>query len=166
MKKAITILGSLALVAMLSLPALGYGPGYGREDCDGFGPGRGQGPCCGKFQSGLNLTDEQRDQLDALHDQFYMDTRDLRRTIRDKAREMRTLMEGDTIDEAAALALQKELHELRGQMMVKRLQFELESRKIAPELKNFHGKRHASGHHGQHGGGHKGMGRDGYGCRQ
>ena len=161
MKKALIILGSIVLTATLALPVLAYGPGKGGGK-HGYGEGRGEGRCWQAYADDLKLSDEQRDQLEDLHENFFRETRDLRDRIYDKTREMRTLMRSDAPDQAAALTLQKELHALRGEMKEKRLGLEFEARKIAPELKSFHGRNYGMGegrHHGP-----KGSGRHGYDC--
>ncbi|MGB5983828.1 MAG: periplasmic heavy metal sensor [Desulfobacterales bacterium] len=162
MKKALIILGSIVLVTTLAFPVLGYGPGRGGGCMDGYGEGRGGGHCWEAYAEDLKLSDEQRDQLETLHENFFRETRDLRDSIYDKRRELRTLMRGDDPDQAAALALQKEIHGLRGEMMEKRLNLQLESRKIAPELKSLHGRKH--GHGEGRGHGRKGAGKYGYDC--
>ena len=147
MKKAMIILGSLVLMATLTIPVLGQGPG------GGFGNGRGQGPCWRDFEN-LDLSEEQITQLENLHDQFFTDTSELRQSMRKKARELSALMKSDAPDEATALALQKELHSLKGQMMEKRLKLRLASQQIAPELKTMKGGEKGRGqgrHHGKHG---------------
>jgi len=157
MKKAMIIFGSMVLVATLSLPVLGKGPG------GGFGYGRGDGPCRQNLQDKLDLTDEQVEQLENLHDQFITETSELRQSIRKSAREFATYMKSDSPDEATALELQKELNSLREQMMEKRLKMRLASLKIAPELKSLKGDKNGRGQGRYHG--HHGKGKAWGGCQ-
>ena len=166
MKKILILLCGVALVAFLAYPVMSHNPQGGKGGCPGGGSYNQGGGHCWGGGAGADLTDEQQEQLKTLHDQFVTDTSDLRKGVRAKNRELRTLMEADAPDEAAIMALHKEIVDLRGQMAEKRLALQLEARKIAPQLKSFRGGKRGGGYHGGYGyrhGYHGGSGK-GWGC--
>jgi zinc resistance-associated protein len=135
MKKIATILGVLFLTAVLTTPALARGPGWGK----GYHKaGYGQeypGFCRQQDRVYDKLTEEQRDQLDKLHDKFYDDTAPLKDEMWSKSRELNRLLDQAKPDAVKALALQKEISDLKTKLAEKRINFRLESKKIAPELR-------------------------------
>ncbi|VBB47717.1 conserved exported hypothetical protein [uncultured Desulfatiglans sp.] len=150
MKKAGMVLGVLLLVGALAYPVFAWGPGRG-----GFGSGFGDGygPCRDGGAAAANLTDDQRVQLDELHQRFYNETNEIRNQMWTKQRELSTVMNADTPDLEKAKGLQRELNGLKGQMAEKRLEYDIEARKIAPEAGNFRaGKGYGKGLRGGKGG--------------
>jgi len=130
MKKTLTIIGTVLLVAAIAAPVLARGPGWGKGH---HGPGYwkgGPGYCC----QDSSLTEEQRDQLDRLHQKFYDETVQLRNEIRSKRGELNRLLNFATPDAEKVKALQKEISELMAEMAQKRIDLKLEVRKIAPEV--------------------------------
>ena len=91
------------------------------------------------------LTEDQRNQLDKLHRGFYDETAQLRKQLSDKSGELNTIFKSSNPDVAKARALQKEITGLRSQLAEKRLDFELEERKIAPDARYGHGYGRGSG---------------------
>ena len=131
MKKTLTIIGTVLLVAVIAAPVLARGPGWGKgHHGAGYWKG-GPGYCC---QHG-SLTEEQRDQLDRLHQKFYDETVQLRNEIRSKRGELNRLLNSATRDAEKVKALQKEISELMAEMAQKRIDLKLEVRKIAPEIR-------------------------------
>ena len=135
MKKVLTSLGVLLLIVFLTTPALARGPGFGKgyhkagywKGCPGY---------CGQQDRAYDkLTEGQRDQLEKLHDKFYDDTAPLKDEIWSKSRELNRLLDKSTPDANKALALQKEISDLKAKLAEKRIHFRLESKKIAPELR-------------------------------
>lgn len=171
MKKTLTVIGIVLLIAAFAYPVFGRGPGWGRGyhmmgDWDrghmmgdwGRGPGysgtdnRGYG----------NLTEDQTKQLNALDRKFSDETADLREKLWSKSGELNTLMNSDNPDADKAKALQKEISDLQAAMAEKRTEYELEARKINPD--NRYGKGYGRGYgRGMRGGPGYGMGRGGYG---
>jgi zinc resistance-associated protein len=149
MRRLFTIAGSLALVAALAVPLFANNPGWG------WGTGYhmmgywGGGPdCCGLYGRGYgNLTEEQRSQLETLHQKFYDATAPLKDQIWGKSAELNALLASPNPDAEKAKALQKEISDLRAKLAQERINFEIESRKIAPG--GYEGRRY-----GWHMGGH------------
>jgi zinc resistance-associated protein len=121
---------------------MGWGGGPGQGYCGDYGPGAG------------NLTEEQRTQLDTLNKKFFDETAQLRNEMWTKSSELRALLNSPNPDADKARALQKEITGLRAQLAEKRLDLELEERKIAPDAR--YGSGYGRGGYG------KGYGR-GYG---
>lgn len=133
MKRLLAILASVVLVAALAMPLLAHGPGWstGRHMMGPWGSGQGY---CGQNNRGYeNLTEKQRSQLEELDRKFYNETAQLRNEIWAKSAELNSLLNSANPDPEKAKALHKELNELRTKMHEKRLEYEFEVRKIAPE---------------------------------
>jgi zinc resistance-associated protein len=77
--------------------------------------------------------------METLHKKFYDDTAQLRNEMWSKSRELRALLDSPNPDADKARALQKEITGLRSQLAEKRLDFELEERKIAPDARHGYG---------------------------
>ncbi len=151
MKKWITVLGVFLLVGFTAYPAFARGPGWG-GGCPGWGPGGGQasgpGYCWRNQGASPTLTPEQQQKLNSLDEKFFNETSTLRNNIWQKQNEMTLLLNTEKPDAEKLRALQKEINGLKAQMGEKRLNYRLETRKVAPE--------------GTYGGGY-GRGRGGYG---
>ena len=106
----------------------GRGPGSGSGLC-GIGSGPGYGPR-GAWGSGLNLTPEQNQKMQALQESFLKQTLPLRNEMQVKQLELRTLWAQTNLDQAKILAKQKEINALREQVQEKATQNRLEMRKI------------------------------------
>lgn len=157
MKRVAVIFGIVMLVLAMSYPVIARGPEQGRGYGAKGGRGGGPGYCWGQGGAYGNLTDEQRTQLDKLHQQFRDETADLRTKIWTKRGELRILMGTSNPDAAKAKALQKEISDLKAKMGEKKMELALEARKIAPDARfgRGHGMgfgRHKGGY-GRHGGG-------------
>ncbi len=135
MKKALTIVGTVLLVAAIAIPVLAYGPGWGRGH-HMMGDWKGGPGYCWQYGRGYgNLTGEQRSQLDKLSQKFYDETAQLRNEIWSKSAELNTLLNSSNPDAEKAKALQKEISDLKAKLAQKRIDFRLEARKIGPELR-------------------------------
>jgi zinc resistance-associated protein len=88
---------------------------------------------------------EQRTQLDNLHKKFYDETAQLRNEMWTKSRDLSALLNSPNPDADKARALQKEITGLKAQLAEKRLDFELEERKIAPDARYGSGYGRGSG---------------------
>ena len=177
MKKVLTTLGILVLVGFLAAPVFAHRYGGGKN----YG-GPGSGSC---WYEGGYLTDNQKAELEKLHQQYVDDTAKMREEIWNKSAELDTLLNSSNPDPKKAKGLQREISDLKTKMSDKRLDFELKARKIAPNARSGrgygkgygrgYGHGHGGGyHHGYHGGyGHRGQygdsgsyggyGRGGYG---
>jgi len=135
MKRALTIIGIVVLVAAITIPVMAQGPGMGRgRMMQGYGPGGpGDGPRFGAWDD--KLTDEQRTQLDKLQQKFFDETAAVRSQMVAKHSELNILMNTSNPDFEKAKALQKELTDLRGKMGQERIKMFAEERKINPDAR-------------------------------
>jgi len=153
MKRIITVLGIVLLVGAIALPAMAYGPGCGKgRNMMGYGQG-GPGAC---QQGNDNLTEEQRAQLDKLHQKFYDETAQLRSGLWAKQGELDSRLLVSNPDAEKIRALQKEISDLRAKMDQARIDFQLEARKINPDARYGMGYGKGGGGFGPH---HRGYGR-------
>jgi zinc resistance-associated protein len=129
MKRLAMILGIVVLVGAVAVPVFAWGPGWGwghhMMGYWGSGPGY-----AGSYE---NLTSEQRSQLDTLNSKFYDETAGLRNQVWTKNSQLDSILNRPNPDLEKAKALQKEISELRAKLDEKRLSYELEARKIAPQ---------------------------------
>ena len=96
-----------------------------------WGRGMGQGTGMGPYPyDAANLTADQAAQMQTLRESFLKEISPLQSEMFAKKSEMRTLWTASNPDEVKISTLQKDLLELQGKMQEKRLQFNLESRKI------------------------------------
>ena len=107
------------------------GPGYGPHM---MGPGYGPHMGWGWDRENLGLTEEQAERLEAARDSFYRETRDLRDQIYDRSAQIRQEWSKENPDRSRIQDLQKEIAGLESELDQKRLDFQLETRDIAPEL--------------------------------
>ena len=150
MKKSITILTSVLLMAFIatSVFAWGHGKGKGRGDCRGA-----------NSQVMENLTQEQKDQLTALRQEFIDQTYEVRSAKMIKKQQMKMLLETSTPDRAALAKLSDEILALQKELSDKRIDHILKVKEIAPELASMgmgrggFGKGHGGGKAGCGGGG-------------
>ena len=156
MRKLIITLSILMLVTVSAVSIHAHSGGgkyYG---------GPGAGPC---WSEGGELSDSQRAELDKLHRQFVDDTAKMREEIWSKSAELDTLLDSSDPDAKKAKKLQREISELKVKFNDKRIDFELQARKIAPNAPfgrgsgRGYGRGYGGGHHhGYHGGyGHHGQ---------
>lgn len=135
MKKTLAIIGILTLAAVIAVPVLAQGPGYGKGRHMQGGWGGNPGDCPRYGWGSGNLTDEQRSQMDALHQKFYDQTAQLRSDMWAKRAELNVLMNTSNPDLEKARALQKEISNLQAQMAQERLGLVAEMRKIDPDAR-------------------------------
>jgi len=122
MKRVLPIL-LVALLVIFTGTAMA-GPG-GRGM--GMGPGYGMGPCA---YGSANVTPEKAAQLQTLRESFMKDISPLQSELFTKRSEMRILWTSANPDGAKIAALQKDMLALQGKVQEKRLQYNLESRKL------------------------------------
>ena len=141
MKKIMATLGILALAALIAVPVLAQGPGYGK--------GRGmmgmtaRGPVdpasCPRYGWAYGeLTDEQRSQmaeLEALRQRHFDETAEVRSQMWARQGELNILMATSDPDLEKARAIQKEISDLRAKMAQERINLYEEAGKINPDLR-------------------------------
>lgn len=115
-----------------------YGPGYmmGPGGYNGhMGYGRhmgGYGPW-GDRGYNSNLSDEDLDKLDQARESFYNETRELRDQIQDKRENLGRELDQKDPDTQKVTQLQKELSVLESQFDQKRIEYQLNIRKLLPD---------------------------------
>jgi zinc resistance-associated protein len=133
MKRALTVVGIIVLVAAIAIPVMAQGPGRGRM-MQGYGPGD-PANCPRHAAWDEKLTDEQQTQLDKLHQKFFDDTAAVRSQMAAKRSELQILMNTSNPDLEKAKALQKDLSDLRGKMGQERIKLFAEEKKINPDAR-------------------------------
>ena len=133
MKKLGTVLGITVLVAALAVPVFTWAHGWGRgHHMMGYwdrGPGYSS-----QYDRGYeNLTEEQASKLSQFDKKFYSETANLRDKIWSKSAELDTLLSSADPDLDRLRAIQKEINDLRVKLDEKRLNYELEARKVNPD---------------------------------
>ena len=103
-------------------------------------PGGGMGGGMGCNMGAMNLTPDQAGKFFDLKEKFRNDTAAARKQMMVKHAELAALWKAEKPDQAAITAKQKEVNTLRDQMQEKRTAFQLEARKIAPELAQGFGR--------------------------
>lgn len=136
MKKLITITGVVLLACAIALPAFARGPGGMGKGMSGQGYSQGD-PLNYPRGGAVNpkLTDEQKTQLQKLHQKFIDDTATTRSQMIAKRGELQTLMGTSNPDASKLKAIQKELSDLQAKMAQDRITMQLEVRKIDPDAR-------------------------------
>lgn len=124
MKKAfaITLLTVVFLTAAVSAQAQWWK--FGR------GGGRGAGPGWRSDFSGLNLTDTQQKQLDNLYQSYRKEVATLYNKMGQKQLELNSMLIEPNPEQSRVTALQKEISDLQAALNEKRVNYQLEARKI------------------------------------
>ena len=137
MKRVAVVIGIILLAGLIAYPVFAHGPGWGGGRGHHMMGNRGPGPgYCWQYGGGYaNVTPEQQSKLDELYQNFYNETNNLKNEIWSKSRELNTLLDSPDPDIEKAKALQKEISDLRSKMAEKRLDFQLETRKINPDAR-------------------------------
>lgn len=160
MKKLLTTLSILGIIAMFAATSFAWGPGSGT----GSGKGqRGTGNCPGYQQKGgvyASLTAEQQEQLRQLRQKFIDETVEIRLAKHQKRDEMRLLMQTSNPDRQRLVDLSDSIADLEKQLGEKRIDFALAAKKISPELGSYFGKgkRHSRNGYGKGSGQGQGYG--------
>ena len=131
MRKTGIIFAAIIFAFVATGSAFAWGPGQGK--CRNEGPN--QEGYKGSYEWGAKLTDEQKQQMKELHDKFVDETADLRININAKSEKIRILMETSNPDAGELKSLVKDIADLKGQLMAKRVDFYLDAKKIAPDAR-------------------------------
>ncbi len=122
-----TIFALVAVLALLTFPILAMAQGWGM----GMHQGMGYGPSwMGSWASRLNLSNEQIQKLEALHERFLKETISMRNDLDLKQIELRTLWLQANPEEGKILAKEKEVNGLRSQIQERATKYLLEGRKV------------------------------------
>ena len=164
MKRNINITMTLTVLAVFGLATLavaGWGRGYGHMGGYGYGPMGGPGMMGPGWQRGGcyygNLSPDESAALDKERAAFFEATKGLRQQLYEKNQALQSELAKENPDTGTASKLQSEISTLRNELDQKRLDFEIQARKAAP---NF---RPGYGGYGPRGGGYGSM--MGYGPR-
>jgi len=133
MRKTVTILGTLVLVAAIALPVFAYHRGSAKRGGMAMGPAGMQAPFCHNVP---NLTPEQSAKLTELRVQHDKNVLPLRNELTAKHAEFRNLWLQANPDQAAIKAKQQEMNDLRDKLQDSMTEHRLEVGKIlTPEQK-------------------------------
>ncbi|MBI5845772.1 MAG: periplasmic heavy metal sensor [Deltaproteobacteria bacterium] len=130
MKKAAFV---VLAVAVLTLPILTLSDAFAFRGGQQGGPGYGQGHP-GHPGPVADLSEKDMEKLEAERAAFLKETKDLRYRIEDKEWELGRELRADKPDEKKAVAVQRELSDLRGQMDQKVLAHRLKMRNLFPDF--------------------------------
>lgn len=155
--RTLTVLAVACVVGLASTAQAQRGPRGQRH----------QGPNIDRLIERLELSDEQAERARALAEQKRTTTQPIHEQVRQRREQMRQLWQSDEPDRDSLLALQAEIHALRGQMAVARIDFRLglhailtpEQRAKAQQMMDRRGRRGHRGRFGRRGGQRGGQGR-------
>jgi len=156
LRNGLAALITVTIVAVGANAMAGKGMGYDR-DGQGYGWHQGRGDC-GYGPRGANLTQEQREQIDAERQTFFDATKQARQDLYAKRLALRAEIAKSAPDMKTAKALQKEISGIQADLDQKHLEHIMAMRKIDPDAgRGFFGEGYGRGHRGQwH---HRGQGR-------
>jgi len=127
---AVLVLGLAGLIGLAVDAYAGWGGGPGA--CNG--PGNTNCPRGGFGPGGANLSDEEIAVVQKERNAFFESTRDLRDRQYQKSLELRAEMAKQNPDAAKAVALQKEVAALEGDLDAKRIEQQLRMKKEYPQI--------------------------------
>jgi len=130
MKKAIF---AVLAAALLTMPLFSLSDAFAYRGGQQKGPGYGQGHP-GHPGPVADLSEKDMEKLEAERAAFLKETKDLRFRIEDKEWELGRELRADKPDEKKAMAIQRELSDLRGQMDQKVLAHRLKMRTLFPDF--------------------------------
>ena len=164
LRNGLAALITVTIVAVGANAMAGKGMGYGRDGqgCGGYGQGQGKGGC-GYGPRWADLTDEQREQMEAERQTFFDATKQARQDLYAKRLALKAEMAKSAPEMKTAQTLQKEISTIEADLDQKRLTHIMAMRKINPDAgRGFFGDGPGKGHRGP--GHHYGKGRGmGYG---
>ena len=138
-RNTLIMTGIVLFVSIATVSAYAHGPGWGMgrgyHMMDSWARGGGYG----------NLTDEQRNEMSRLDRKYFDQTTDMRNKLYTKESELQTILNSPNPDVDKAKAVQKEISDLRSQLDEKRIEYDIEARKAAPDA--------TYGYYGHHMGG-------------
>jgi Spy/CpxP family protein refolding chaperone len=140
MKKLATAFGILILVSVLVTPVFAYRGGWG-------GWMRGPGYCWDEGRFSGNLNEDQRTEMNKLERNFFKETSKVRDQLWTKSDEFDILLDSTDPDPKKVRKLQKDISNLRAQLAEKRIDLELEVRKVAPDAGYARGYGRGYGRH-------------------
>lgn len=132
MKKKLTLAAVILLTGAIALPAAVFSQtAKGGNRMNRVGDRQGYKTWQGNRNS--DLTTEQREALEKLHEEFYDETLDLRNDLRTKRTELINIMSQKEPDEKKAKAVQKEISDIQAKLDQKRIELRIKVLKINPD---------------------------------
>lgn len=131
MKKYIVITGVVLIIGLFTAQGFAWmqGKGRGQQTWDRAPQYRMQD---NRGYYG-NLTEEQVEKLNALHQKFYDETQTLRNDLRTKSTELANILSTKDPDVEKAKAVQREISDIRAKLDEKILEHRIEAAKIVPD---------------------------------
>jgi Spy/CpxP family protein refolding chaperone len=161
MGKIMVVVAVIGIVGFAATSFAGWGRGWGGGgSCWDQGGRWGQRASKAPGYQG-NLSDQDIDNLNHQRQAFFEDSRELREKLYQKELELRGEMSKPEPDAGKAVALQKEVSELKGQLDLKRIEQRIKMKKENPDF--FAGRGYGMGR--GYGKGSRGFGGRGGGCR-
>jgi zinc resistance-associated protein len=136
--KAIMVLMVVVIFSITTMAFAGWGRGGGQMmGPEGSGPGWHKRGGCVYGQSAFagNLTEEEIAKLEEQRAQFFVATEDIRQKLYEKELALRSELVKENPDSAVASTLQSEISNLQGDFDQKRLDYEIQTRKLVPNHK-------------------------------
>ncbi|MEW6670692.1 MAG: periplasmic heavy metal sensor [Thermodesulfobacteriota bacterium] len=136
MKNVSIVLGLTLLSAFLITPGIAGAHGWGMGGGHMMGYWGG-GPGYDDQDDGeySTLTRDQLERLWGLDRKFYDETRELRDRLWSKSAELNALLSETNPDSGKIIKLQKEISDLRARLDEKKINYDIEARKITPDIR-------------------------------
>jgi zinc resistance-associated protein len=152
---SLSILTIVAIFGITSLAFAGWGGGYGHMmGPGGWGPGWHQMGGYGYDQRGYygNLSEQEMQKLDQQRAEFLKATEILRQQLYEKELDLNNELVKENPDTSKASSLQSEISKLQSELDQKRLDYEIQARKTAPNYnRGYRGYGHMMGDgHGEY----------------
>ena len=159
MKRNTLIITGIALVvSIVAVSAFAqrprWGRGYGMMGPDGRGPGWHHRDGYGRGGNYGTLSSEEMAKLDQQRTEFFKATENIRQNLYEKELALRSELAKENPDTAKALGLQNEISKLQSELDQKRLEFQIQARKDAPNFSRGYGRYGPMMGYGPRGGGY------------
>ncbi len=133
MKRSIILLGIGILITTFVVSVYAHGPGRGRGGGYAMGGGYHMMDSWNGGDSGYReFTENERNAMEQLERRFYETTADPRNRLGSKEAELDALLNVRKPDFEKAKTVQREISALRARLEEKRVEYEIEARRIAP----------------------------------
>jgi hypothetical protein len=142
MKRNLLIITGIALMlSIAAVSAFAHGPGWSRDrgyghmmGPDGWGPGWHHRGGYGYGQEGYygNLSEEEIAKLDQQRSEFFKATETIRQKLYEKELDLRKELAKEDPDTSQASKMQSDISKLQSELDQKRLDYEIQSKKTAP----------------------------------
>jgi zinc resistance-associated protein len=147
-RNTLIITGIALLVSIAAVSAFAHGPGWSRGrgyghmmGPDGLGPGWHHRSGYGYGQEGYsgNLSGEEIEKLDQQRSEFFKATENIRQKLYEKELALGSELAKEDPDTSTASRLQSEISKLQSELDQKRLDYEIQARKKAPNYNRGYG---------------------------